>query len=48
MPSEWDVNAQLRKALKELIYQCVTFMAANILPLLGHVCWPGQFFDKKL
>ena len=47
VPSEWDVNAKLREALKELICQRAIFVAANILALISRVCWPGQFFDKR-
>ncbi|MGA2035326.1 MAG: HipA family kinase [Thermoguttaceae bacterium] len=47
VPSEWDVNAKLRKALRDLIVQRAAFVAANILSLLGRVCWPGQLFDNN-
>ncbi|MHB1036395.1 MAG: hypothetical protein ACYC0Y_17395 [Pirellulales bacterium] len=46
VPSEWEVNAESRIALKELICQRAAFVAAGILPVLGRVCWPGQLFDK--
>jgi hypothetical protein len=47
IPADWEVTTAARKALTELIVRRAAFVSDHVKDLIGHVCWPGQLFDKR-
>jgi hypothetical protein len=45
IPDEWEIRAEPRRKLTELIVGRASFVAWTILPALGRQCWPGSFYD---
>ncbi len=46
IPTDWQVTADARRALVELIYRRAAFVADTILTPLAEQCWPGRLFDS--
>ncbi len=47
VPTEWQVNQQIRIAWRELILRRANYVADTILERIKKICWPGMLFDKN-